>query len=206
MPPDGFLPLACESVVHALSVLAHGLQDLGDLLLRVEPFACPYEAPLHLGDHPVGVEPERVGADGEDRVQPVERGARGAASGRAYVAPVPNARALQGVAQDDLESLISGPDRPTALFMDLALKSQVKVLEMIHAMGLSIPGDISVIGYDAMEIRTVEGLQLAAVKQPFEQVAREIARHITIRNDGRFEMTIAQHFLPGQTLARIETP
>lgn len=107
--------------------------------------------------------------------------------------------------QDDLESLISGPNRPTALLMDLALKSQVKVLEMIHAKGLSIPKDISVIGYDAVDIKTVDGLQLAAVQQPFEQVAREIARHITIRNDGRFEMTIAQHFLPGQTLAKIET-
>lgn len=107
------------------------------------------------------------------------------------------------VSEDDLEKHITGPNRPTALILDLSLKSQRVKLQMIEAHGLSIPSDISVIGYDATDLKTSKGLPLAAVSQPIEQVAIEVARLMSQRDDGRFEITIAQRFLPGETLMKL---
>jgi LacI family transcriptional regulator len=54
-------------------------------------------------------------------------------------------------------------------------------------MGLNVPGDISVTGFDDMEFATVVTPALTTVRFPIAEIGVEAARHIIERLDGKAE-------------------
>jgi DNA-binding LacI/PurR family transcriptional regulator len=72
-------------------------------------------------------------------------------------------RAEARVLADDL---LRGPDRPTAVFAASDTQA-IGVLEAARALGLRLPEDVAVIGFDDIEI--AEPLGLTTVRQPLRQ-------------------------------------
>lgn len=101
---------------------------------------------------------------------------------------------------DTVDDLFAGPDRATAIILAIGLTQYGKVFGVLDQRGLSAPQDISIIGYDATDMELPDGRKLSAVEQPFERVAQEAARHLAVNDDGRFQVTIPQTFVEGDTI------
>jgi DNA-binding LacI/PurR family transcriptional regulator len=68
----------------------------------------------------------------------------------------------QEAARRAATALLAGEERPTAVFAhndELALG----VREAAHALGLSVPGDLSLVGYDNSRIARLHGIDLTSV-------------------------------------------
>jgi DNA-binding LacI/PurR family transcriptional regulator len=69
-------------------------------------------------------------------------------------------------ARDLARGLLDRDDRPTAIFASSDTQA-IGVLEAAHALGLRVPEDVAVIGFDDIEI--AEPLGLSTVRQPLRQ-------------------------------------
>ena len=131
------------------------------------------------------------------------RGFRAALEQRGYELPDANVRLVR----HDLESatagatqILDGDDPPTAIFAhDDVLAGGV--LRAARALGLRVPGDLAVVGFDDSELAPQLGL--TSIRQPFEesgQVAAEILLG-QLRDSGRS----LQHVMLRLTLVERET-
>jgi DNA-binding LacI/PurR family transcriptional regulator len=94
-------------------------------------------------------------------------------------------------------SLLADGPRPTAVFVanDLAA---VGALEVLGAEGLSVPGDISVVGYDNTAMAASNRLGLTSVDQPRSEMGHMAAGLILARIDDN--RTTARHVVLGPKL------
>ena len=65
--------------------------------------------------------------------------------------------------------LLSQKKRPTAIFAASDVQA-VGVLDVAKALGLAVPADLSVIGYDGIEVS--ELLEISTVQQPMQQMGQ----------------------------------
>jgi LacI family transcriptional regulator len=75
------------------------------------------------------------------------------------------------------ERLLSQPDRPSAIFAgndDMALG----VMAAARRLGLSVPGDVSLAGFDDGEIASLAWPQLTTVRQPVQAMASAAAEAV----------------------------
>ncbi len=70
-----------------------------------------------------------------------------------------------------VNALFTGHDRPTALvcYSDL---SAIYAVRRLQQMGLNVPGDVSVIGIDDMELCRHVSPSLSSIRQPLEEMGR----------------------------------
>jgi LacI family xylobiose transport system transcriptional regulator len=78
--------------------------------------------------------------------------------------------------------LLSLPDPPTAIFAGSDLQA-LGVYEAARAKGLTIPGDLSVVGYDDLQIAEWVGPPLTTVRQPLTEMAEQATRLVLRMND-----------------------
>jgi LacI family xylobiose transport system transcriptional regulator len=71
--------------------------------------------------------------------------------------------------------LLQLSDRPTAIFSGNDLQA-LAVYRAAHALGLSIPRDLSVVGFDDVSLSSWAAPSLTTVCQPFKQMAEAAAR------------------------------
>jgi LacI family transcriptional regulator len=86
------------------------------------------------------------------------------------------------------ERLLSLPERPTAIFAsndDMALG----VMAAANRIGLTLPGDLSVAGFDDSPIAQVVWPQLTTIRQPVEAMARAAAAMLVESLGGRSDPT-----------------
>jgi DNA-binding LacI/PurR family transcriptional regulator len=85
--------------------------------------------------------------------------------------------------RDATAALLTAPDRPTALFCanDLLALGALQAL-ILH--GLSVPGDMAVIGYDDIDFAAAAAVPLSSVRQPREELGRTAARLLLEEADG----------------------
>ena len=76
---------------------------------------------------------------------------------------------VRGVARQLAEDLLSGHDRPTAIFASSDTQA-LGVLEAARSAGLDVPGDLSVVGFDDVEVSGYAGL--TTVRQPLFESGR----------------------------------
>ncbi|GGX72836.1 LacI family transcriptional regulator [Streptomyces minutiscleroticus] len=99
--------------------------------------------------------------------------------------------------------LLDGPDRPTAIFAGSDLQA-LGVLEAARLKGLSVPRDLSVVGYDDVPPAQWSSPALTTVRQPLRQMAEEAVRML-LRPDGRgrssLRMELATHLVVRQSTA-----
>jgi LacI family xylobiose transport system transcriptional regulator len=99
--------------------------------------------------------------------------------------------------------LLEGPDRPTAIFAGSDLHA-MGVLEAARRQGLSVPRDLSVVGYDDVPLAQWSSPPLTTVHQPLRQMAEEAARLLlTPRDPGKptLRMELATELIVRQSTA-----
>ena len=67
-------------------------------------------------------------------------------------------------------TLLTRPDRPTAVICSSDVIA-IGVLQVARELGLRIPGDLSVVGFDGIEAATWVEPELTTVAQPIDQIA-----------------------------------
>ena len=75
------------------------------------------------------------------------------------------------VSAEQAAALLSGPDRPTAVFAANDL-SAIATIDVAHGLGLSVPRDLSVVGFDDIPEASQCTPGLTTVKQPIQQMGR----------------------------------
>ncbi len=80
-------------------------------------------------------------------------------------------------AQDQAMKLLRLPDRPTCIIAPDDV-SAAGVISAIRRSGLHPVKDISVAGYDGMDLRQFIGMRLTTVKQDMENIGREAAKNL----------------------------
>ncbi|GAB4461970.1 MAG: LacI family DNA-binding transcriptional regulator [Armatimonadaceae bacterium] len=82
-----------------------------------------------------------------------------------------------------LEALLRAPDRPTAVFAsndDLA----AEIMDSARAVGLSVPEDLSVVGFDDVLTASLTVPKLTTIRQPLVEMGAQAARLLIKRIEG----------------------
>lgn len=109
---------------------------------------------------------------------------------------------VQGGYDHALE-LLRRPDRPTAVFAGSDLQA-LGVLEAARVLGLSVPGQLSVVGYDDVSLAQWSSPPLTTVQQPLQRMAEEAARMLLRPPDPRKaaqRIELATHLVIRQSTA-----
>jgi LacI family xylobiose transport system transcriptional regulator len=78
--------------------------------------------------------------------------------------------------------LLSRPDRPTAIFAGSDLQA-FGVYEAARELGLRVPEDVSVVGYDDLQVAQWVGPPLTTIRQPLTEMAEQATRlALSLRN------------------------
>jgi DNA-binding LacI/PurR family transcriptional regulator len=90
-----------------------------------------------------------------------------------------NEVAKQG-AEEILSRIIQGPNGPTAIF---AVNDRVAffLLDAAETMGIRVPQQLSLVGFDWLARWMPSGGNLTTVAQPFEEIGRAVAERILSR-------------------------
>lgn len=70
-----------------------------------------------------------------------------------------------------LRDLLTAPDRPTAIFA-AADYTALQVMDCADSLGLAIPDDLSIVGFDNIALATLKRISLTTVAYPFDELAR----------------------------------
>jgi LacI family transcriptional regulator len=106
-----------------------------------------------------------------DRLAGYRRALRraGIRSAKSYVRRLPLVSEEQG--QTLIREFLSQPERPTAVFA----ASDITAIEMMscaYELGIEVPGDLSVVGYDDIMLARAAMISLTTVAQPAAELAR----------------------------------
>jgi LacI family transcriptional regulator len=81
-----------------------------------------------------------------------------------------NGDATPGEVRAQLTELLTRPDRPTAVFATSDFTA-IEVMEAADAVGLEIPGDVSIVGFDDIELAGLSRIALTTIAQPMGELA-----------------------------------
>lgn len=87
-------------------------------------------------------------------------------------------------AQQSARELLSLPDRPTAIFAANDL-SAIRTMQVARDLGLSVPDDLSVVGFDNVPESAVAVPPLTTIEQPLRQMGEEALRMLVAVLDGQ---------------------
>lgn len=94
--------------------------------------------------------------------------------------------------------LLSGPERPTAIFAGSDLQA-LGAIAAAAAAGLSVPGDLSVVGYDDIALSRWLSPKLTTVHQPLRRMGEEATRLVLRLAEGEsvdtLRMDLATHLV-----------
>ncbi|WHY71817.1 GntR family transcriptional regulator [Fictibacillus enclensis] len=84
----------------------------------------------------------------------------------------------------EIRSLLEGKDRPTGMVCyndDVALS----VLNIVRSLNLSVPGDLSIVGYDDSQLATASEVKLTSIAHPKTQMGIDAAKRIIAKIEGK---------------------
>lgn len=95
-----------------------------------------------------------------------------------------------------IHRILTAPDRPRALFCWSDLDA-IPILSAAHSLGLCVPRDLAVVGYDNSPVAALSMVDLASVDQDGPRLGRMSATALFSRMNGR---TVAEHIVIPPTL------
>lgn len=120
---------------------------------------------------------------------------------------VPSTFGIQS-GEEAAEKMLSQPDRPTAIFA-VNDNTAIGALSAIYRAGLSVPKDISLVGYNDIPIVSRLQVPLTTVRVPFDQIADMALQLLNGDSDVRetaCEVRVATpSLIPRKSTARLET-
>jgi LacI family transcriptional regulator len=99
---------------------------------------------------------------------------------------------LREISREPALSLLRAPDRPTAIFAANDL-SGIAILEVATELGLDVPGDLSVVGFDDIPEASQVTPPLTTIRQPMQTLGATAARMVVALMAG--ETLDATHLL-----------
>ena len=102
------------------------------------------------------------------------------------------------------QDLLRLPDPPTAIVCGNDVVA-FGALDAARALGVSVPGDVSVLGFDDIPMASWEVFQLTTVRQPFGDMARAAARMLAERIEHRGEVGPGRERLFATSLVKRST-
>jgi DNA-binding LacI/PurR family transcriptional regulator len=97
--------------------------------------------------------------------------------------------------------LCEGPEAPTALFCSTDMLA-IATIRGLASLGLSVPRDMSVAGFDGISIGEWLTPSLATVVQPAEEMGAAALRHLLQRVNGEapaMQLSLPTHVRPGES-------
>jgi len=88
--------------------------------------------------------------------------------------------------RDIANELLSGENRPTAIFAGSDLQA-LGVIDAARSHGLRIPRDLSVVGYDDLQLAQWSSPALTTIHQPLTKMAEEAARLVLRMSENELE-------------------
>lgn len=100
--------------------------------------------------------------------------------------------------------LLALPDRPTAIFAGSDLQA-LGVIEAARTLGLRVPDDLSIVGYDDLQLAQWSSPALTTVHQPLTAMAEEASRIVIRMSDSPLDaiprMDLATHLVVRESTA-----
>nr|MBA2511480.1 substrate-binding domain-containing protein [Rubrobacteraceae bacterium] len=103
--------------------------------------------------------------------------------------------------EEAAKSVLDAPDRPTALFAANILTA-LGALRAIEHLGLRIPEDVALIGFDDFELAPVLRPRFTLVRQPAAELGRRAAEMLFDRLEGRGRPEPRRLVLPTELVVR----
>ena len=100
-----------------------------------------------------------------------------------------------------IDALLTRPDRPTAIFAASDLTA-IEVLDRADALGLRIPTDISLVGFDDISMARLKRIALTTIAQPAVALATKATEAAIALATGELEDTRADTVLAPQLVVR----
>ena len=101
--------------------------------------------------------------------------------------------------------LLSGPDRPSAIFAGSDLQA-LGVIEAARTLGLRVPTDLSIVGYDDLQLAQWSSPALTTIHQPLMAMAEEAARLVVRMSEAPLDtiprMDLATRLVVRESTAR----
>lgn len=118
---------------------------------------------------------------------------------------LPAARVVRGwfsyeVGRDGMRTLLGWPNRPSAVFCINDIVA-VGALNALAEMGLTVPQDISVVGFDDLDIASWPIFRLTSVRVEFEAMARRSAE-LLLSRIGQPDAPVVHELFPIELIAR----
>ncbi len=98
-----------------------------------------------------------------------------------------------------LEYFFSLPERPTAI-LAMSDKTALHALEWFRERGISVPGEVSIVGFDGVPDGEVSRPPLTSIRQPMIEMGRRAAEAIL-----QFDGTIRRELMPVELVVRGST-
>lgn len=99
--------------------------------------------------------------------------------------------------------LLALPDRPTAIFAGNDMMAAA-VLKVAREMGLAVPADLSVMGFDDSDIASIISPALTTIHRPLHAIAREATRAVIALVEDE-EMRLPDHHVELSLVSREST-
>jgi len=103
-------------------------------------------------------------------------------------------------------ALLSGAERPTAIFAGSDLQA-LGVLEAVRELGLRVPQDLSLVGYDDIPLTKWISPRLTTIRQPLRRMAEEATRLVIRMSEAPLEsvprMDLATSLVVRESTARV---
>jgi LacI family transcriptional regulator len=109
-----------------------------------------------------------------------------------------------GLAAEQAERLLAGPERPTAVFAANDL-SAIATIDVARRIGLRVPRDVSVVGFDDIPEATRCSPMLTTVEQPIREMGRRAVELLIGLVRGEAEPDPAHIMLPTRLVVRNST-
>ncbi len=107
-------------------------------------------------------------------------------------------------AEEGARTLLASSDRPTALFVTNNLMT-LGALRAIAQLGLSVPEDLSLVGFDDMEWYPVANPPITAVAQPAYEIGARAAQRLLLRIRSKRRLKPENILLPTELIVRAST-
>jgi LacI family transcriptional regulator, galactose operon repressor len=206
-PTGEHLRLALDRGVHVVLVDSHPKQLLTDCVMadNRRGAADATRHLLQLGHRDIGVISGLLANDSSalERLQGVKRALRAAglelAASRSFSGDYTMASAEQGA-----HTLLERDDHPTALFVTNNLMT-LGAMRAIAELGLRIPEDVSLVGFDDMDWYPVANPPITAVAQPAYEIGARAAQRLLLRIRSRRHLASEQIRLPTSLIIRAST-
>jgi DNA-binding LacI/PurR family transcriptional regulator len=101
-------------------------------------------------------------------------------------------------------ALLDGEDPPTAIAAANDYTA-IRLLELVERHGLAVPGDLSIVGFDGIDVAGLSRIGLTTVTQPRDELARTAVELLLARILSGHDAPPAQHRLSPELVVRRST-